>query len=159
MQMQLVCVLVVFLTCGVLCSDVEQEQQAMEEELLSSLFTSKMKQSKQSAPYWCVSLANMCRMVTRLVNSGSWREHPFNSEEDLEERLSSLPRALDQLLELQHICRVLQPRELLDNSQESLDADQNSDNPLKRKSPYIFKRQVKNAKARRPYILKRRTFY
>uniref|UniRef100_A0A8C7RFD8 Neurotensin/neuromedin N n=1 Tax=Oncorhynchus mykiss TaxID=8022 RepID=A0A8C7RFD8_ONCMY len=40
-----------------------------------------------------------------------------------------------------------------------LDGDRNRDNPLKRKSPYIFKRQVKNTKARRPYILKRSTFY
>uniref|UniRef100_A0A674A3B7 Neurotensin/neuromedin N n=1 Tax=Salmo trutta TaxID=8032 RepID=A0A674A3B7_SALTR len=49
--------------------------------------------------------------------------------------------------------------QVLDDSRENLDGDQNSDNPLKRKSPYIFKRQVKNTKARRPYILKRSTFY
>ncbi|KAM9502331.1 neurotensin/neuromedin N-like [Salvelinus alpinus] len=157
MQAQLPCVLLLCLTCGVLCSDVDQEQRAIEEELLNSLFTSKMK---QGAPYWRVSLVNVCRMVNSLMNSLSWREQEeYNSEEELWERLASLPEPLDKLLDLQQICRVLQPREVLDDSRENLDADQNSDNPLKRKSPYIFKRQVKNTKARRPYILKRSTLY
>ncbi|XP_038856619.1 neurotensin/neuromedin N-like [Salvelinus namaycush] len=162
MQAQLACVLLLCLTCGVLCSDVDQEQRAIEEELLNSLFTSKMKQSKQGAPYWRVSLVNVCRMVNSLMNSLSWREQEeYNSEEELWERLASLPEPLDKLLDLQQICRVLQPREVRDthDSRENLDADQNSDNPLKRKSPYIFKRQVKNTKARRPYILKRSTLY
>ncbi|CAB1313454.1 unnamed protein product [Coregonus sp. 'balchen'] len=157
MQAQLACVLLLCLTCGILCSDVDQEQRAIEEELLSSLFTSK---SKQGAPYWRVSLVNVCRMVNSLMNSRSWREQEeYNTEEKMGERLASLPEPLDELLDLQHICKVLQPREMLDGSQEYLDADQNSDNPLKRKSPYIFKRQVKNTKARRPYILKRSSFY
>ncbi|XP_029551113.1 neurotensin/neuromedin N [Salmo trutta] len=160
MQAQLACVLLLCLTCGVLCSDVDQEQRAIEEELLNSLFTSKMKQSKQGAPYWRVSLVNVCRMVNSLMNSLSWREQEeYNPEEELWERLASLPEPLDKLLDLQQICKVLQPREVLDDSRENLDGDQNSDNPLKRKSPYIFKRQVKNTKARRPYILKRSTFY
>ncbi|XP_055795514.1 neurotensin/neuromedin N-like [Salvelinus fontinalis] len=160
MQAQLACVLLLCLTCGALCSDVDQEQRAIEEELLNSLFTSKMKQSKQGAPYWRVSLVNVCRMVNSLMNSLSWREQEeYNSEEELWERLASLPEPLDKLLDLQQICRVLQLREVLDDSPENLDADQNSDNPLKRKSPYIFKRQVKNTKARRPYILKRSTLY
>ncbi|XP_020335480.1 neurotensin/neuromedin N [Oncorhynchus kisutch] len=153
MQAQLACVLLLCLPCGMLCSDVDQEQQAIEEELLNSLFTSKMKQSKQGAPYWRVSLVNVCRMVNSLMNSLSWREQEeYNTEEELWERLASLPEPLDKLLDLLQICRVLQPREVLD-------ADRNRDNPLKRKSPYIFKRQVKNTKARRPYILKRSTFY
>ncbi|XP_029489396.1 LOW QUALITY PROTEIN: neurotensin/neuromedin N-like [Oncorhynchus nerka] len=153
MQAQLACVLLLCLPCGVLCSDVDQEQRAIEEELLNSLFTSKMKQSKQGVPYWRVSLVNVCRMVNSLMNSLSWREQEeYNTEEELWERLASLPEPLDKLLDLLQICRVLQPREVLD-------ADRNRDNPLKRKSPYIFKRQVKNTKARRPYILKRSTFY
>uniref|UniRef100_A0A4W5R7Q0 Neurotensin/neuromedin N n=1 Tax=Hucho hucho TaxID=62062 RepID=A0A4W5R7Q0_9TELE len=160
MQAQLACALLLCLTCGVLCSDVDQEQRAIEEELLNSLFTSKMKQIKQGAPYWRMSLVNVCRMVNSLMNSRTWREQEeYNTEEKLWERLASLPEPLDKLLDLQQICRVLQHQEVLDDSQENLDADQNSDNPLKRKSPYIFKRQVKNTKARRPYILKRSTFY
>uniref|UniRef100_A0A8C7QYM7 Neurotensin/neuromedin N n=1 Tax=Oncorhynchus mykiss TaxID=8022 RepID=A0A8C7QYM7_ONCMY len=100
-------------------------------------------QSKQNAPYWRVSLVNVCRMVNSLINSRLWREQvEYNTGED---------GSLHYLIADAAI--------LLDNSQEYLDADQNSDNPLKRKSPYIFKRQVKNTKARRPYILKRSTFY
>ncbi|KAL0968635.1 hypothetical protein UPYG_G00269420 [Umbra pygmaea] len=163
MQAQLACVLLFCLTCGVLCSDGDQEQKAIEEELLNSLFTSKMNPSKQKVPYWRVSLTNVCRLVNNLVdhlvNRKSWREQPRESQEVLEEALTTLPDPLEELLDLQQICRVLQPRELLDNSQENLDANQNSDSPLKRKSPYIFKRQVKNSKARRPYILKRNTLY
>uniref|UniRef100_A0A4W5P799 Neurotensin/neuromedin N n=1 Tax=Hucho hucho TaxID=62062 RepID=A0A4W5P799_9TELE len=112
MQAQLACVLLLCLTCGILCSDVDQEQRAIEEELLSSLFTSK---SKQNAPYWRVSLVNVCRMVNSLINSRLWREQEeYNTGEELGERLASLPETLDELLNLQHICRVLQPREVRD---------------------------------------------
>ncbi len=48
--------------------------------------------------------------------------------------------------------------QLLHDSLEYL--EENSDNPLKRKSPYILKRQaVHTTKSRRPYILKRSTIY
>ncbi|CAB1322778.1 unnamed protein product [Coregonus sp. 'balchen'] len=90
------------------------------------------ERSKQNAPYWRLSLVNVCRMVNSLINSRLWREQEeYNTGEELGERLASLPEPLDELLDLQHICRILQPRE----------------------------RQVKNTKARRPYILKRRSFY
>uniref|UniRef100_A0A8C8LV83 Neurotensin/neuromedin N n=1 Tax=Oncorhynchus tshawytscha TaxID=74940 RepID=A0A8C8LV83_ONCTS len=97
-------------------------------------------QSKQNAPYWRVSLVNVCRMVNSLINSRLWREQvEYNTGEDFS-------------ITLMYTLSLLHPVDYLD-------ADQNSDNPLKRKSPYIFKRQVKNTKARRPYILKRSTFY
>jgi hypothetical protein len=74
-----------------------------------------MKQSKQGAPYWRVSLVNVCRMVNSLMNSLSWREQEeYNTEEELWERLASLPEPLDKLLDLLQICRVLQPREVRD---------------------------------------------
>uniref|UniRef100_A0A3Q3G5N9 Neurotensin/neuromedin N n=1 Tax=Kryptolebias marmoratus TaxID=37003 RepID=A0A3Q3G5N9_KRYMA len=39
-------------------------------------------------------------------------------------------------------------------------SEESSDAPLKRKSPYILKRQTgRNTKSRRPYILKRSTIY
>lgn len=76
-----------------------------------------MKQSKQGAPYWHVSLVNVCRMVNSLMNSLSWREQEeYNPEEELWERLASLPEPLDKLLDLQQICRVLQPREVRDTN-------------------------------------------
>ncbi|KAM3870663.1 neurotensin/neuromedin N [Diretmus argenteus] len=152
MQAQIACVLLLCFTCGGLCTDVDQEQRALEEELLSSLFTSKMKQNKQSAPYWRVSLSNLCRMVSSL-------RQEWSSEEE-EELRDERVQPLDDLYNLQHICRALQSREerLLHDSVEYL--EENSDAPLKRKSPYILKRQVpRTTKTRRPYILKRSTFY
>ncbi|XP_041795756.1 neurotensin/neuromedin N [Chelmon rostratus] len=152
MQAQLACMLLLCFTCGGLCTDVNQDQRALEEELLSSLFASKMKQNKQSAPYWRVSLANLCRMVSGL------RQEVWSGEEE-EDGEGSL-QLLEELYNLQHICRTLQSREerLLHDSLEYL--EENSDNPLKRKSPYILKRQATHtAKSRRPYILKRSTIY
>ncbi|XP_018528098.1 neurotensin/neuromedin N [Lates calcarifer] len=155
MQAQLACMLLLCFTYGGLCTDVDQEQRALEEELLSSLFTSKMKQNKQGAPYWRVSLANLCRMVSGLRQE-SWSGE---EQEDGEMREGSL-QLLEELYSLQHICRALQSREerLLHDSLEYL--EENNDTPLKRKSPYILKRQAAHTtKSRRPYILKRSTIY
>ncbi|KAI3371007.1 hypothetical protein L3Q82_023657, partial [Scortum barcoo] len=65
-----------------------------------------MKQNKQSAPYWRVSLANLCRMV------GSLRQEAWSGEEEEEGELreGSL-QLLEELYSLQHICRALQSRE------------------------------------------------
>ncbi|XP_054476787.1 neurotensin/neuromedin N [Anoplopoma fimbria] len=155
MQAQLACMLLLCFTCGGLCTDVDQDQRTLEKELLSNLFTSKMKQSKQSAPYWRVSLVNLCRMVNSL------RQEAWSGEEEEagEMREGSL-QLLEEIYNLQIICRVLQSREerLLHDSPEYL--EENSDNPLKRKSPYILKRQAAHiTKSRRPYILKRSTIY
>ncbi|XP_034542363.1 neurotensin/neuromedin N [Notolabrus celidotus] len=156
MQVHLACMLLLCFTCGGLCSDVDQDQRALEEELFSSLFT-KLKQNKQSAPYWRVSLPNLCRVVSSLRQEGWSGEE--GEEEEGELREGGLPM-LEELYNLQQICRALQSREerLLHDSLEYL--DENSDTPLKRKSPYILKRQAgHNTKSRRPYILKRSTIY
>ncbi|PWA24572.1 hypothetical protein CCH79_00011836 [Gambusia affinis] len=191
MQAQLACVLLLCFPCGALCTDVEQEQRALAEELLTSLFTSKhqrtglqkaadvfsdlppspahgqpggsekqIKHNRQTAPYWHVSLTNLCRLV------GGLRQEAWSGEQEDEEeaeaselREGSLP-LLEELYSLQHICRALQSREerLLRDSVEY--SEENGDAPLKRKSPYILKRQVAhNTKSRRPYILKRTSVY
>ncbi|XP_029993248.1 neurotensin/neuromedin N [Sphaeramia orbicularis] len=155
MQAQLACMLILCFTCGGLCSDVDQDQRVLEEELLSSIFNSKMKQNKQSAPYWRVSLVNLCRMVNSL------RQEAWSDEQEDQGELTdrSIP-LLEELYSLQHICRALQSREerLFQDSLEYL--EDNSDTPLKRKSPYILKRQASHTtKSRRPYILKRTSVY
>ncbi|KAM3609019.1 uncharacterized protein V6R79_008561 [Siganus canaliculatus] len=158
MQAHFACVLLLCFTYGGLCTDINQDQRALEEELLSSLFTSKMKQNKQSAPYWRVSLANLCRMVSNLRQE-AWSSEEEEGDENGELREGSL-QLLEELYNLQHICRALQSREerLLHDSLEYL--EENSDNPLKRKSPYILKRQATHTtKSRRPYILKRSSIY
>uniref|UniRef100_A0A3B3UHB8 Neurotensin/neuromedin N n=1 Tax=Poecilia latipinna TaxID=48699 RepID=A0A3B3UHB8_9TELE len=151
MQAQLACVLLLCFPCGALCTDVEQEQRALAEELFTNLFTSKMKHNRQTAPYWHVSLTNLCRLM------GGLRQEAWSGEQEEEEaeaselREGSLP-LLEELYSLQHICRLL--RDSVEYSEE------NSDAPLKRKSPYILKRQAAhNAKSRRPYILKRSSVY
>lgn len=71
--------------------------------LLASL---QIKQNKQSAPYWRVSLTNLCRMVSSL------RQEAWSTEEQEDGELTegSL-RLLEELYSLQHICRALQSRE------------------------------------------------
>nr|XP_020449194.1 neurotensin/neuromedin N [Monopterus albus] len=154
MQAQLACMLLLCFSCGGLCTDVDQEQRTVDEELLSSLFSSKMKQNKQSAPYWRVSLTNLCRMVSSL-----WQE-AWSGEEQEDSLMDGSVQLLEDLYSLRYICRALQSREerLLQDSVEYLGED--GDALLKRKSPYILKRQTAHTtKSRRPYILKRSTNY
>uniref|UniRef100_A0A4W4EJ27 Neurotensin/neuromedin N n=1 Tax=Electrophorus electricus TaxID=8005 RepID=A0A4W4EJ27_ELEEL len=54
-----------------------------------------------------------------------------------------------------HACLFFQ----FQDGEEYLQVDEESENPLKRKSPYILKRQLHTNKVRRPYILKRTSFY
>nr|XP_057931069.1 neurotensin/neuromedin N [Doryrhamphus excisus] len=155
-----VCVLLLCFTCGGLCADVDQEQRALEEELLSSLFASKLKQSQQNAPYWRLSLDNLCRLVSGLRQE-AWRSSEEEQEEEVEEQLKewSLQR-LDELYRLQHICRAQQSQEGLQRHGSLEYTLENIEAPLKRKSPYILKRHTSHsAKSRRPYILKRRAIY
>ncbi|XP_073706044.1 neurotensin/neuromedin N [Garra rufa] len=165
MQMQLTSVMFLFLLCNGLCSDIDQGKRAIEEEVLRSLLTSKVKQSKHIAPLWQLPLQDVCRMMNSLGES--WQEAWGSKEEqedgevqaDYEQRVSgTFAQMLEEMHDLQNLCRVLQPRELQDD-QEYLELDQNSDSPLKRKSPYILKRQLRTNKSRRPYILKRSLYY
>ncbi|XP_075883260.1 neurotensin/neuromedin N [Nelusetta ayraudi] len=163
MQPQVACLLLLCFTCGGLCTEVGQDQRALEEELLTGLLASKMKQNKQSAPYWRVSLANLCRMLSGLRQEawGGQEEVEGPPEEEGELREGGLQLLEEQLYNLQHICRVLQSREerLLHDSVEYL-GEEPGDSLLKRKSPYILKRQAThNSKSRRPYILKRSANY
>ncbi|KAL6106285.1 nts [Pungitius sinensis] len=154
MQAQLACLLLLCFTCGGLCTDVDRDPQALEEELLRSLFPSKAKQNKQSAPYWRVSLVDLCRMVSGL------RGEPWSAEEDEDEEEGELMdgslHLREELYNLQVLCRALQSWEerILRGPQDYLQRSREA--PLKRKSPYILKRQAAHTtKSRRPYILKR----
>ncbi|XP_061578422.1 uncharacterized protein nts [Cololabis saira] len=164
MQAQLACFLLLCLAGAALCSDVDQEQRALAEELLSSLLSSKVRHSQQSAPYWQASLSSLCRTVG-VLHRGSWDGEDqaaaaaavAAAEEELREGGLQL---LEDLYSLRHICRELQSRDerFLPESLEF--PEDNSDVPLKRKSPYILKRQAgHNTKSRRPYILKRSPVY
>ncbi|KAM8891199.1 neurotensin/neuromedin N [Spinachia spinachia] len=164
MQAQLACTLLLCFTCAGLCTDVDRDPQALEEELLRSLFPSKAKQNKQSAPYWRVSLVDLCRMVNGLREEAWSAEEEEEEEEEEEAEAGELREGSlhlrEELYNLQVLCRALRSWEerVLRGPQDQLEG--NRDNPLKRKSPYILKRQAAHtAKSRRPYILKRSTTY
>ncbi|KAG5273478.1 hypothetical protein AALO_G00151750 [Alosa alosa] len=157
MRMQIVFAVLLVFVSDALGSDVDQEKRTIEEELLNNLITSKLKQSKHSATLWRLTLLKVCAVLDSLDET--WQpesEIPAEEEdEDYRFRLPPVSQSVDELYNLRNLCRVLQPREVQD-VEDYLDLDQSSDNPLKRKSPYILKRQVHTSKqARRPYILKR----
>ncbi|KAK2848004.1 hypothetical protein Q7C36_009686 [Tachysurus vachellii] len=154
MSVQLTFVVFLFLTISGLCLDADQAKEAMEEEILSSLFTSE---SRHSSPLWPMPVLNMCRLLAKI--SEPWQDDWYANkiQPAYDQRVSTdMSQTSQELNDLLTLCRVLQPREL---DQEYLEVDQNNDRPLKRKSPYILKRQLHTKKARRPYILKRSSFY
>ncbi|KAM9815396.1 neurotensin/neuromedin N isoform 5-T6 [Syngnathus typhle] len=162
----------------VFSNDMEQE---LGEQLLSSLFASKLKQaSKQSAPYWRLSLNNLCRLAGGMLLGGeaeeaAWRrrsgeeaeEGEEEEDEDEEGEQQMMMREwsnqrLEELYNLQNICRALlhsRQGRLRHDSREYA-AGNGGEAALKRKSPYILKRQATHlSKSRRPYILKRSEIY
>ncbi|XP_031418558.1 neurotensin/neuromedin N isoform X2 [Clupea harengus] len=158
MRMHIVFAVLLVFVSHALGSDVDQEKRTIEEELLSSLFTSK---SKHSAVLWRLTLLKVCATLDSLDEA--WQPESETQPEEEEEyfrfRLPPVSQSADELYDLRNLCRVLQPREVQD-VEDYLDLDQNSDNPLKRKSPYILKRQLHTSKqARRPYILKRSSLF
>ncbi|CAG5957592.1 unnamed protein product [Menidia menidia] len=136
MQAQLACVVFLCFTCGALCTDVDQEQRVLAEEFLSSLLTSKMKHSRQSAPFWQVSLASLCRLVGD-VRQGLWS----SEEEEVELREGGL-HLLEELYSLQHICRGLEGREeRLDESITGLKAKALGEEKTEGKKQHISPRR------------------
>ncbi|XP_062861211.1 neurotensin/neuromedin N [Trichomycterus rosablanca] len=150
MQVQLSFVVLLFLMCSGLCSDAGLGKEAMEEEMLSSLFTSEVQESRHNTPLWQLPVLNLCRMLERVSEprQDDWQIDGIPADDS-----QIISSAMNQnLYELLILCRVLHPRQ---QSQEYFEEDQNSESPLKRKSPYILKRQLHTKKPRRPYILKR----
>ncbi|CAL9696693.1 unnamed protein product [Knipowitschia caucasica] len=151
MQVQTVCAVLLCFTCGALCSELDLDQRALTQEILSSLFSAKMR--PQSAPFWRVSLSTLCRLVSE-ADEG-------RSQEVEEAELSQTgPAPLnEQLYGLRVLCQRLQEREqqLQQDSSELLDLN---NVPAKRRTPYILKKRASTrSKPRRPYILKRSADY
>ncbi|XP_055011365.1 neurotensin/neuromedin N [Boleophthalmus pectinirostris] len=121
----------------------------------------QMRQSKQSAPFWRVSLSTLCRLVTSVDDEG-WSQERADQEVEQEEAELSEPGPAplsEELYGLRLLCRMLQNREQRLQSDSVEFVEESPDVPLKRKSPYILKRQTHNSKSRRPYILKRSPVY
>ncbi|XP_056908579.1 uncharacterized protein nts [Takifugu flavidus] len=150
MQAQRVCLLLLCSTC-VLCTGASRDQRALEEDLLTGLLAAQVR---QSAPYWPTRLVVLCRILSNL------RQDASSSEEVMEE-VEEVMEEVNNMQNLQQLCGALRgrgERQLLQESLESL--EENADSPLKRKSPYILRRQTgRSGKSRRPYILKRSAVY
>lgn len=162
MRIQLVCVILLACTSWSLCSDSEEEMKALEADLLTNMYTSKINRAK--LPYWKMTLLNVCSLINNINNQA---EEPVESEEDDVLQRGQFPAALDgsnleamlAIYQLQKVChsRAFQQWELL--QQDGFNQEESNQDIMKRKTPYILKRQLHVNKARRPYILKRSSYY
>ncbi|XP_025905518.1 neurotensin/neuromedin N [Nothoprocta perdicaria] len=164
MRAQLVCMALLALAAGSLCSDSEEEMKALEADLLTNMYTSKINRAK--LPSWKMTLLNACNLINNLNNQVG-----ETAEVDEEDLLSGgqFPAALDgfsleamlTVYQLQKVChsRAFQHWELLQQDAFDLENSSQDKEIMKRKNPYILKRQLHVNKARRPYILKRSSYY
>ncbi|MEE6508132.1 hypothetical protein FKM82_019188 [Ascaphus truei] len=164
-RIQVVCMmLLVFTSCGT-CTDSEEEIKALEADLLSNIYSSKV--SKARLPYWKMALLNVCGLINNINTQAE--ETGETGEEEIIIR-KQYPTSMDgfnleamlTIFQLQKIChsRGFQHWELL--QQDYLDPNSSKNEKediMKRKTPYILKRQTHVSKARRPYILKRGSYY
>ncbi|XP_023650964.2 neurotensin/neuromedin N isoform X2 [Paramormyrops kingsleyae] len=139
MRTILVCVLLLFLACGGMCTDSDDKWKSTEGQLLTSLVT--LKVSKLGAPYWRTILLNVCGLLSRL-GQDAW----LSAEEELVTRgRPNATKTLELLQSLQTLCVSVQPWKRVENR----------DVAPRRRWPYILKRQLGSNGRRRPYILKR----
>ncbi|XP_050995585.1 neurotensin/neuromedin N isoform X1 [Acomys russatus] len=179
MNLQLVCLALLAFSSWSLCSDSEEDMRAVEADLLTNVHASKI--SKATAPSWKMTLLNVCSLINNL-NSPAEEAGEMPDDDLVGKR--KLPLVLDgfsleamlTILQLQKIChsRAFQhwevqqipqmgPRVIVPVIQEGIldnGSDKNEkEEVIKRKIPYILKRQLYESKPRRPYILKRGSYY
>ncbi|NP_001086150.1 neurotensin precursor [Xenopus laevis] len=162
-RFQLVCLMLLAFTCSAMCSDSEEEMKALETDVLSNIYSSKV--NKARLPYWKMTLLNVCGIINNLNNQA---EEPEETGEDEFLLRKQYPmdglnlEAMLTIVQLQKICqsRGLQHWEFMQHDYlEPNSPNSEKDEPIKRKTPYILKRQTYVSKARRPYILKRGSYY
>ncbi|EDL21672.1 neurotensin/neuromedin N precursor [Mus musculus] len=165
MNLQLVCLTLLAFSSWSLCSDSEEDVRALEADLLTNMHTSKI--SKASPPSWKMTLLNVCSLINN-VNSPAEEAGDMHDDDLVGKR--KLPLVLDgfsleamlTIFQLQKICRsrafqhweIIQ-EDILDNVNDKNEKEE----VIKRKIPYILKRQLYENKPRRPYILKRGSYY
>uniref|UniRef100_A0A8C9FFQ6 Neurotensin/neuromedin N n=1 Tax=Pavo cristatus TaxID=9049 RepID=A0A8C9FFQ6_PAVCR len=100
--------------------------------------------------YWKVTLLNVCNLINNMNNQVG-----ETVEVDDEDLISGrqFPAALDGF-SLEAMLTVYQLQKVCHSR-----AFQHWEEIMKRKNPYILKRQLHVNKARRPYILKRSSYY
>ncbi|XP_066110897.1 neurotensin/neuromedin N [Saccopteryx bilineata] len=165
MKLQLVCMILLAFSSWSLCSESEEEMKALEADLLTSVHTSKT--SKASVPSWKMTLLSVCSLINTL-NGQAEETREFHEEELIPRR--RFPTALDgfsleamlTIYQIRNIChsRAFQHWELIQEEVLDNGNDKNEkEEVIKRKIPYILKRQLYENKPRRPYILKRGSYY
>lgn len=164
LRLQLLCAVLLALCSWSLGSDSEEEMKALEADLLTNMHTSKI--SKAVVPSWKMSLLSVCSLVNNL-NSRDEETGGFRDDELIPRR--KFPAALDSfsleamltIYQIRSIChsRAFQHWELI--QEDVLDGNEKNEKEevMKRKIPYILKRQLYENKPRRPYILKRGSYY
>ncbi|XP_052021500.1 neurotensin/neuromedin N [Apodemus sylvaticus] len=165
MNFQLLCLALLAFSSWSLCSDSEEDVRALEADLLTNMHASKI--SKASPPSWKMTLLNVCSLINNL-NSPAEQAGEMQDDDLVGKR--KLPLVLDgfsleamlTIFQLQKICRsrafqhweIIQ-EDILDNVNDKNEKEE----VIKRKIPYILKRQLYENKPRRPYILKRGSYY
>ncbi|XP_062990772.1 neurotensin/neuromedin N [Elgaria multicarinata webbii] len=163
-RMQLACAMLLAFTSWSLCTDSEEEMKALEADLLTNMYTSKINKAK--LPQWKMTLLNICDLVSNLNNQEE-EVDDVDQEDPMMRR--QFPGTLDgftleailTLYQLQKVChsRTFQQWEFLQQDIYDPENSNQEKDMMKRKTPYILKRQVHVNKARRPYILKRSSYY
>ncbi|KAF6120697.1 neurotensin [Phyllostomus discolor] len=161
MKIQLVCLVLLAFSSWSLCSDSEEEMKALETDLLTDVYTSKV--SKASVPSWKMTLLSICSLVNNLNSQAEETGEPLITRRKFPTGLDDFSlEAMLTIYQIRNIChsRAFQHWELiqedvLDNGNEKNEKEE----VIKRKIPYILKRQLYANKPRRPYILKRDSYY
>ncbi|XP_054435814.1 neurotensin/neuromedin N [Pteronotus mesoamericanus] len=161
MKIQLVCMVLLAFSSWSLCSDSEEEMKALETDLLTNVHTSKI--SKPSVPSWKMILLNLCSLINNLNNQAEETGEPLITRRKFPTGLDDFSlEAMLTIYQIRSICRrrtfqhwELIQEDVLDNGNEKSEKEE----VIKRKIPYILKRQLYSNKPRRPYILKRGSYY
>ncbi|KAI6079919.1 Large neuromedin N [Aix galericulata] len=121
--------------------------------------------NRAKLPYWKMTLLNVCNLVNNMNNQVG---ETVEADEDVISG-RQFPAGLDgfsleamlTVYQLQKVChsRAFQHWELLQQDAYDLENSSQEKEIMKRKNPYILKRQLHVNKARRPYILKRSSGY
>ncbi|XP_055973487.1 neurotensin/neuromedin N [Sorex fumeus] len=165
MKIQLVCMLLLAFSSWSLCSDSEEEMKALEADLLTNMHTSKA--SKASGLSWKMTLLNVCSLInslnTQAEETGEFREEELSTRRKFPVALDDFSlEAMLTIYQVQKICNSRAFQRWEATQEDLLDAgnDKNQkEEVIKRKIPYILKRQLYESKPRRPYILKRGSYY
>nr|XP_006014046.1 PREDICTED: neurotensin/neuromedin N [Latimeria chalumnae] len=140
----------------------EERMKTLEAELLNSLYTSKVTRER---PQWKVLLRNVCFLLDTLKSQLAHEWRVGGEEEAITgSQFSSPQEDLDlniilAVFQLQSVCNSGAIRQWKYGFLDQGNSDYKEEDPVKRKSPYIFKRQIHMSTFRRPYILKRNSFY